>query len=242
MFFALSVALVGLSASQSLNAQTVDEVLAKYYKAIGGVDAWKKAESMKMSGNLVLVAQGGMTIPMTGWQARPNMKREEGEFNGTKFIEAYDGTTAWRINPFAGAATATKKNEEETKEAAKDMFEDDLIDYAAKGHKVELQGTEEIDGVKAIKLKLTRKSGDERIYFLDPESYLPIMMRSFVTTGPAKGEPSEAYMSDYKNVEGMMTPATTEIKMKGQSQIIYKIDKIEVNPKLDKDLFSFPAK
>ena len=131
--------------------------------------------------------------------------------------------------------------EDETKETAKEQFEDDFIDYKTKGHTVELEGTEEIDGAKCHKLKLKRKVGDEKIYFIDAENFVPLMVRSFVSSGPAKGQASETLMSDYKEVDGLMIAHTMEQKMNGQSQAVIKIDKVELNPKLEKSLFALPA-
>ena len=67
------------------------------------------------------------------------------------------------------------------------------------------------------------------------------MVRSFVSSGPAKGQASEMLMSDYKEVEGLMIAHTMEQKMNGQSQAVIKIDKVELNPKLEKSVFSLPA-
>ena len=85
-------------------------------------------------------------------------------------MEAFDGQTAWTINPFMGGTEPQKKSAEESTEAGKQMFEDDLMDFARKGHKASLEGTEEVDGVKAMVVKLTTKDGDDRFYYFDPET------------------------------------------------------------------------
>jgi hypothetical protein len=212
------------------NAQTADEVINKYIAASGGVDNWKKINSIKTTGFIVMQ---GLNIPCMMAQERPNKNYVEGEFQGNKFIDAFDGTVAWGQNPFGGSAKPTQKTEEETKEAAKEQFEDDFIDYAAKGHSVELNGTEEIEGTKCYKLTLKRKSGDEKIYFMDTETYLPLCIRSFISSGPAKGQAQEMFPSDYKTVEGVQIAHTMEQKMGGQTGMVIKVEKVEVNSKLD---------
>ena len=237
--FAIAILLVSFS---SVKSQSVDDVIKKYLDAVGGVEAWKKVENMKQSGSLTMVTQGGLNIKFNTMAARPNMTRQEGEFQGMKFIESFDGTTAWTVNPFAGQKDPTKKSKDETDEASKEAFEDEFIDYAAKGHQVELMGTEEIDGTKAFKVKLTRKSADERIYFFDATSYLPIMLRTVAQSGAAKGAITETYMSDYKKVGDVMIPHSIEQKMKGETQIIIKADVIELNTKMaPKETFGFPS-
>ena len=220
------------------NAQTADEIVNKYLKAVGGADKWKKLESQSMTGFVVVQ---GMNIPYTAVQARPNLSYSAGEFQGNKFIEAFDGTVAWMQNPFAGAAKPTKKDVEETKEAAKENFEDDFIDYASKGHAIELDPKqEEMDGVKCYKVTLKRKQGDEKIYFFDAENSVPVCVRSFAQMGPAKGQAVEMYLSDYKEVDGLMIPHTMENKVGGQTQVTIKMEKVELNKAIDKTIFTFP--
>ena len=160
---AFFLAFVAVSAV-SLHAQAVpnvDTVIAKYVKTIGGADKWKTVESIKQTGFVVVQ---GMNIPFTAIQARPNLSYSEGEFQGNKFIDAYDGTVAWTQNPFAGAAKPTKKDEDATKEAAKEQFEDDLIDYKTKGHTVEIAAaTEDKEGTKCFKITMKRKQADDEL-------------------------------------------------------------------------------
>lgn len=220
-----------------LKAQSADEIVMKYIETIGGVDKWKKLESIRQTGYIVVQ---GMNIPFTASGMRPNLTRQEGEFQGQKFVDAFDGTVAWNSSPWATMNKPTKKTEEETAEAAKENFEDDFINYKDKGHTIELEGKEEIEGAQCFKVKMKRKTGDEKIYFIDTEAYVPVMVRSFATSGPAKGQALETYMSDYKDVEGMMMPHTIEQKMGGQTAVVIKAEKVELNPQLDKAIFSLP--
>lgn len=219
-------------------AQTVDEIVGKYLTAIGGAENWKKLNTQSMAGYVVVQ---GMNIPYTAVQARPNLMYSAGEFQGQKFIEAFDGTVAWMQNPFAGAPKPTKKDAEETEQAAKEPFEDDLIDYTTKGHTLELDAKqEEMDGVKCYKITMKRKQGDEKVYFIDGENYIPVCVRSFAHSGPAKGQAVETYLSEYKEEGGLMMPHTIETKMGGETVVTIKMEKVEINPTLDKKIFSFP--
>ncbi len=222
------------------HAQTADEIVGKYLTAIGGADKWKKLETERMSGYVIVQ---GMNIPYMAMQARPNSIYTAGEFQGNKFIEAFDGTVAWMQNRFAGAVKPTQKNAEETAQAAKEPFEDDLIDYATKGHTLELAPKqEEMEGVKCYKITMKRKQGDEKAYFIDGENFIPICVRTRSEAGTAKGQDVEVYFSDYKDVDGLMLPHTLENKVAGQTVVTIKMEKIEVNPTIDKKIFSMPPK
>jgi outer membrane lipoprotein-sorting protein len=223
----------------AMKAQTADEVVEKYLKAIGGADKWKKLESMIQTAK---GEQQGFSFPITVTAMRPNLTKIEADVQGMKLIpQAYDGTVGWSLNPFAGGNEPTKMDEEMTKEMAKEKFEDDLIDYKTKGHTVALEGTEEAEGTKCFKIKLTLKEGSEKVYFIDVDNYIPIMIRQFATFGPNKGQASETVLGDYKEVEGMMMPHSIEQKAGGQTQAVIKVEKIEINPKIDKAIFAFPA-
>lgn len=237
LFFLFACSLFIFAAQAQTATVTADSIVDKYIKAVGGADKWKKLDGMRQTGSVIVQ---GMTIPFTTTQARPNLMRAEGDFQGQKFIDAYDGTVAWNQSPFATMNKPVKKTEDETKEAAKDAFEDDFIDYKTKGHSIELQGNEEIEGTKCYKISLKRKVGDEKIYYFDAESFVPVMVRAFASAGPMKGQAMETYLSDYKDEGGLMLPRTVEQKVKGQTVMTFKTDKVELNPTMDKTIFSFP--
>ena len=229
-----------LAITQFVYAQTADEIVNKYLQAIGGADKWKKLESQTTTGFVVLQ---GMEIPYMAVQARPNLSYSMGEFQGNKFIDAFDGTVAWTQNPMSGTTKPMKKDTAETKEVAKENFEDDLIDYSDKGHKLEIAAQKEIiEGVKCFKITMKRKQGDEKIYFFDDENYLSFCVRSYPQTGPMKGQDVETYFSDYREVDGMMIPFTIESKVGHQTQVTIKMDKIEFNKEVDKSIFTLPEK
>ena len=124
----------------------------------------------------------------------------------------------------------------------KQKFQDEFINYKEKGHKVELAGTEEVDGTETYKVKMTKKDGDIVFYFFDTENFVPIMMRGFVDEGPMKGQFSETFMSDYQEVDGLMIAHSTESKVGGNTAFSFSAEKIELNPEEVKtEIFDFPG-
>ncbi|MAT54254.1 MAG: hypothetical protein CMN32_07205 [Saprospirales bacterium] len=238
-FFLFSALFLVAFAPQKVEAQTADEIISNYYEVIGGVDAWKNLNSMKMTGS---AENFGMTFPITVYSMRPNLQKVVVDIQGQQFVEAFDGEVAWTINPFMGGTDPVKKSEEETKEAAKQVFEDDLINYKEKGHSVSLEGKEEIDGIETFKLKLTKADGDEIIYFFDTENFVPVVVRRFISTGELKGKAVDTYLSDYDEVGGMMIPHSYEQKVDGQTFMKSNFTSIEMNPDISVDEFKFPEK
>lgn len=221
-----------------LQAQTVDEILDQYFENIGGVEAWQKLNSMKIIGT---TSMQGMEFPITVYSKRPNLEMVEVSVQGMQIVQAFDGKTAWSINPMMGSSDPTKAAEEEATEAAKRQFEDNFINYKEKGHTVELLGTKEIEGTETFEIKLTKNTGDEEIHYFDSENYVPIMMRSFAAAGPMKGQTVETYLSDYEEHEGLMVPMSMEQKVGGQTLMQGTWTEVEFDAEMGDDIFAFPS-
>jgi hypothetical protein len=239
---ALVVALMG----QVAQAQTVDEILAKYFANIGGLEKFKAIKTTKMEGNLILVSMGGLELPTIAYTKMPNKMKSTVNFQGmTVVAAAYDGATAWNLMPpeAGGSGSPAVLPEEAAKEIAQMAeTESELIDYAAKGHTVVLEGSETIEGTDCFKIKVTKKNGKVLTYFFEKENYVPIMMRT-VMSDPMVGQAeTDTFMSDYKEVDGLMMPHALEFKMKGQTVRKMVFTKVAINMDLADDIFVMPAK
>ncbi len=221
------------------SAQTLDEVLNKYYAASGGLDNLKAVNAMKTTGKMVM--GGGMEAPFTGYALRPNCLRQDVTFQGMSAIEAYDGTTAWTVNPFMGSKDPEVMPKEESDDFVEDAdIDGPLIDYTAKGYKVELVGKEDVEGSPAYRIKVTMKSGKPRDYYLDADSYLVIKTTQKVTRN-GQDVTVEAFSGNYKKVGNIMLPFSLDHKMNGKPAMQMTIDTILVNPTLDRSIFVMPA-
>ncbi|MCS6991839.1 MAG: hypothetical protein NZL95_08255 [Chitinophagales bacterium] len=224
-------------------AQTADQIIQEYLRAIGGLEKLKKVQTVKMTGNFV---QGTLTIPMTLYQKRPNMHLVEVTFQGMTQKIAYDGKEAWSIDPFQGRTVAAKLDADQTKQQ---RFQADidgpLVDYAAKGYKVDYVGKETIDGVPAFHLRLTTQEGDIYDYFFDEETYLLIKEKSNVKMQDGSVESQEINFSDYKEINGLLIPHSMEMvgEFQGQKFSSYiNIESVVHNVPLDESMFRMPEK
>ena len=145
-----------------------------------------------------------------------------------------------RLASFKASSQALREQLEMASEMTKEKFEDDFIDYAEKGHTVELLGQTEVDGVMTYELKLTKKDGTEEFHYFEPEYMVPIMQKTIVSEGQMKGQAVEVYMSDYEEHEGLMIPMYIESKMGGATQFSMTVTKVELNPELEETLFAYP--
>lgn len=237
-FFSLLLAAPALLAQ----APTVDQVLAKYYEAKGGLAKMKAVTTMRITAKM---SGGPMEFPVVIEAKRPASIRVDVNIQGNQLIQAYDGKTGWSINPFQ--QSAKKDAEPMTPDEVREIevqadMDGPLVDWQAKGHKVEFQGHEAVEGSDALKLKLTLKNGDTRTIYLDTDSYLEVKEASKRKVRGTEFE-AETTLGDYKEVGGLMIAHAMESGAKGmpQKQKIV-IEKVELNVPIADARFLMPAK
>ncbi|MBR9922030.1 MAG: hypothetical protein GYB31_14410 [Bacteroidetes bacterium] len=232
----LMLALFAFS-SASVQAQDAQEVIDTYLEVTNATD-YTKFSSMRMEGTST---NQGMEFPISIIAMRPNLQKVEVSIQGKQFVDAFDGEVAWGINPFMGGAEPTKKNAEETEDAAENFFEPDLLNWEEKGHDVTYDGEEEVEGTACHRLKMIKENGDEEYYFFDQETGVLIMQRMYMKSGQMVGQALETYMSDYDEVNGIFVPFTMEQKVNGQTIMQMTASNIELDPgDIEKEDFAFP--
>jgi hypothetical protein len=234
-----TAAIVLTAATATAQDLALDQVLAKHYEAIGGLEAWKQVQSFRATGRMALMP--GTEAPFVMTAKRPLKVRIEFTFQGMTGVQAYDGTTAWMIMPFMGKT----EPEPMPPDMSKDIIEQGDIDgplvgYQQDGHQVELIGLTDMEGTRAYQLKVTLKSGDVQQFFLDAEYFVPIKIEG---TRSIQGTTVdfEQILSDYKEVGGLMMAHSIEARPKGapQGQVI-TLDTVELNLPVPDTLFTMP--
>lgn len=224
-------------AGGTATAQTVDDVLAKYYSAKGGAK-WQSVESMRMTARVVTQ---GIELPMTMVSKRPNLMRQDMSFQGVAIVNAYDGTTAWGINPMMGSSEPMVIPGPMAEALADQAdFDGGLVGYKEKGSTVELIGTEDLDGKKVHHLKLTKKNKQVQHYYLDAETSLEakVVVETDMGAGPVT---VETLLSDYQTIDGFPVPMTIR-QNAPTGQVSITFEKVEFNVPIDDAFFKMPGK
>jgi hypothetical protein len=230
LFFALlSLAFV------SVQAQTVDEVIGKYAAAMGGLDAFNNIKTLKMTGT---VSVQGMDLPITVQIVNGRAMRSDVEVMGSSVTNAYKDGKGWKINPLAGISSATEVTGTELAGfKAQTMLASTLMDYKARGHQVELQGQEDVEGVKAYKIKLTSKDDNKvTTYYI---SVADNTMIKSVTSQEMMGEQHdiETFYSNIKEFKGAKFALTRSQKVEGQVFQDITFNQVELNIAIDDKVF-----
>jgi hypothetical protein len=204
-------------------------VVAKAIVARGGIKRIKSINSQRLTGKISL--NGGEHGPLIVEMKRPGMMREMVTLGDKSMIRTTDGIAGWAVGSLRGVTEPREVSADELRTlAAGADFEGPLVDYQAKGNKIELAGKEKVGKRLAFKLVISMKSGENRIDFIDCKTHLEVKWR-----GVANGSMFESYFRDYREVKGLMYAFEID---SGSQKIV--LDKVEVNPKLDPARFSKP--
>src|SRR6267143_6608338 len=230
-----------LCCSVFASSQTADELINKNIDAKGGLDAIKAIKTVRMAGRLD--AAGGFTGRVGQENMRPDRVRETFSLQGMTAVQAYEGSSAWQIQPFGGHKDPQLMGEDDLRDLLLDAdFDGPLVDYREKGNTVEYLGHDVVDGDDALRLKVTLKNGDILYYYLDPDTYLEIRkeIQEFIR-GSIKENVVD--LGSYKPVAGVMYPFSIASGPKNRPNAAQTttIDKIDVNVPLAKSEFELPA-
>ncbi len=221
---------------------TIDQIVQKHLDAVGGADKLKAIDNVKATGNAVLMG-GQVEAPVTMVLKRPTWMRLDMSVQGQTFTQAFDGTTSWMINPFMGSPDPQKASDEDTKSTRddSDFIDGPLSDYKAKGSTVDLIGKEDVGGISAYKIKITKKSGTVQYLFLDSKTFLDMK-----STGHRKqmGQEMdvETTTANFKPVNGVLLPYSIAQKANGNPVMELTVEKYEVNVPVDDAMFKMPEK
>jgi hypothetical protein len=174
--------------------------------------------------------------------ARPVKLRLEVPFQGQTAVQVYDGKNGWKLRPFLGRHEIETYTPEEMKMAADQQELDGaLINYAAKGTAISLEGIEAVDGRTTYKLKLTLKSGDVRHLWIDAQTFLDAKIEGAPRRWDGKVRTVVTYFHNYKPVEGLMIAHRLETRIEGipGSDNVY-VEKVALNPTLNPSAFAKP--
>jgi hypothetical protein len=228
----LSFAVAGLFLSAMSFAQTADEIVAKHISAIGGAENWKKVNSMRQEATLSVQ---GMDIPLVISAVHNKATKQEYTVMGMTGYSIITAEGGWNFNPMQGQTKPEPITQDELKYGKDQLdLQGDFVDYKAKGHAIQLMDKEDIEGVECLKVKLTRKSGNESIFFFDPKTYYIVRTSSKMSANGQEVE-SVVNMSNYQKLpEGIVIAYTIESTAVPAP---ITVTKVIVNGKIDEAVF-----
>jgi hypothetical protein len=239
------------------------EIVARNVAARGGLEAWRAVRTLSWSGTM---EAGGneqrslripgmlppppadkpvpqVQLPFVMELARAHKSRLEIEFAGQTAVQVYDGTQGWKLRPYLNRRTVEPFTAAELEAAGMQSDLDGaLIDYAAKGTQVEVEGIDTIDGREAYRLRLKLRNRHVVHTWVDAQSFLEVKIEGMPRRLDGKPHPVSIYLRDYRTVDGLKMPYVIETVVQGvQRTEKIAIDKVLVNPALDAARFGKPT-
>ncbi len=211
-----------------------ESLLQHYIDKSGGAQAYAKAKSMSMSGKVEMEGRnisGTVTIMEEGHKSYTAM-----EFPGIgKVEEGYDGDTAWEDSALQGPRVLDGDEKAAAKRAATLALISSWRDVFKEAKTV---GPADVEGKPAWQVEMVAKEGKPETWFFDRDSGLVVKTSGVLST--AMGELStELTMSDFRPVDGILTPFAMTQKAMSQT-IVMRFDKISYNAPIPADRFAPP--
>jgi hypothetical protein len=270
----------GTDAPVSKSKLSAAAVVDKNVAARGGLQTWRGVQTMTMSGTIgaggnqraalntpppVPSSRGGLQanmptrraeetrLPITIYLARNRKMRVELAFRGDTALQVFDGSNGWKLRPYLNRRVVEPFTDEEMKvSAGQQDLDGPLVDYAAKGNKIELAGIEKVEGRDDYKIKVTLKNGESKNVWIDADTFLETKIEGSPRRLDGVYHPVEIYYRDYRDVSGVKIPFTVETRVLPVAKNAIGMhdtpvppekmifDKVVVNPKLDASLFTKP--
>ena len=193
-------------------------------------------------------------LPFLMELARPRKMRFELQFAGQTALQVYDGVNGWKLRPYLNRLDVEPYTADEMKAASMESeLDGPLVDYSAKGTRIESDGIEKVEDRDTYKLKLTLKSGAVTHVWVDAQTFLETKVEGQPRRLDGIYHPVEIYYRDYRNVNGLEIPFVLETRVLPVTKTAMGlrdtpvppektlIEKVVINPKFDAGLFSKPA-
>jgi hypothetical protein len=236
---ALHLALLLAAPVFGAEKETVDAVLEKYVKAIGGKEAWNKVESRSIKAEFEDAF--GTTSAWSLQAKAPNKRltRMESSPWGV-LLDGFDGATAWSKNQ-NGVRT---KNGDELSWAEKEADLRREVRLKELYPDLAFKGTETLDSeeVQVLESKPT-PSSKERFSFSAKTGFL-VRRQSEFKNAQGDGTRVEIRYSEYRAVDGLQYPHVQRLKFVAagrETEFGMKIKEVKHNEKIEDASFSKPS-
>ncbi|MFN0084620.1 MAG: hypothetical protein ACKVX9_04465 [Blastocatellia bacterium] len=215
---------------------TVDEILERNVKAIGGEEALRKVSTRVSKGSFDLEAMN-MTGSFELTAKAPNKTASTIDLPGFgKMSNVFDGAKAYAIDPMSGLREPSGV-ELETLRRGADFYA--ALNYKKNYGKIELKGIEKVGSSEAYVLLATPAQGEPDKLFFDTKSYLLVKNES-ERESPQGKMPAEVFFENFKAVDGI-TIAHTMRTITPAFAVVIKLSEIKHNVEVDEAKFAKPS-
>lgn len=242
LFFGVLLAAAAMLARPSqANAQSAEKIVGQYLRAMGGAKALENIQSARWEG-VVHETGAESTGSYTLILKSPDKFYSELIVGSERFTEAFNGKSAWAQDSSTGAYTLTGSGPALAAASGR-IWNGRLVN--ARQEKIEIRriGMDTIAGRPAYHLALSFLSGAAGDIFINAQTHL-LVREILVARGQAKPstnseERVEYDYSDYRPVDGILTPYSVVIRREGRDYLV-SVTRVEFNSPVAGSIFDFP--
>ncbi|MBC8358598.1 MAG: outer membrane lipoprotein-sorting protein [Candidatus Aminicenantes bacterium] len=235
-FCLLSFFLLSLLTSPGYS-QKASDILDKMIDAQGGKKVLGSIKDTTISGSLEMIAVGA-SGSVTIYHKEPNKVRMDMEMMGMVITVAFDGETAWMINPQTGSTEEMSgKDAEDMKRDVYDFGYSALLYPEKYSITYAYKGKEKIEGKDYFVLEQIFSDGHKKTLYIDSKTYLTFKIKDITLNDSGVEVEEEEFRSDYKKVDGVMFPHSITSFEDGGEAAKVTVTNVKFNTGLENSLF-----
>ncbi len=233
----LFIFLLILATSNKSYSQTAESIIEKHIEAVGGIDNYKKLESLRINGRFTAFS---LVKPYEMIWLKPGKYYMEYSLGKHDVIEAFNGKQGWVIDPWQEITFPRKANAtEENVYTQKATLVSPFLKFTEGEISVEYLGEDDTNGEDTYILKVTKPGNYVETWYLSTDTYLPVKYNS-VWVDFARPSDAETFFDDFRSVGGVKIPHYIE-RTFGQRHRVTEIESVEINPEdVCKDKLTMP--
>ncbi len=215
-----------------------EEIIDKFIEATGGLEVWEGHTTMKATGTLSMPAMG-ISGKVESWRQTPNLSRTiiTSDAFGT-IDEGFDGTVSWESSMMSGSkvkdgtdlAMAKRMSEFYPWAVWKDFYQSATT-----------KGLVTVEEVECYEVEMVPNEGEgepEQGYFAVDSGLL--VKSSLVMVNEMGRITVDSYISDYRDVDGILAPFLARQVLMGMQEMIMTFETQVFDVEIPEGTFVMP--
>jgi hypothetical protein len=213
---------------------TIDQVIDKYLRALGGKSALQKVRTRVMRGSLI--TQGGLMAPLEIYEKAPNKSFTTFRNPMGVTLMGFDGAIGWTRSPEQGL------RELDGKELVFRRFESEFykeLKLKERYPKMVMLGVAKLGDHENYVIEATTAEGNAETLYFDTQTGLLVRQDFTVENQQSRGT-IQTRFADYREANGVKLPFVIHRSRPGFT-FSYKFDEVKLNVPINDAKFSRPS-
>jgi zinc protease len=224
------------AASPTAALPTIDEILAKYVKALGGKEACLKLNSRTVKGTFQIETMNA-SGSVESFTKAPNKTSTIITIDGFGTINSvFDGSKGWSNDPFNGFRELSGL---ELAALKRDSDFYSMLNFDKNYTKLAVKGTEKVASSEAYVVEATPTEGATEKFYFDVKSGL-LVRHDSERESPQGKMATEQYLEDYKLIDGVYFPHTMK-QVTPMFALTVKFTEVKNNTEIEETKFNKPT-